>query len=200
MKNLIFLIFVSLIFIGCAGKNSQSVGIIKTSAPIFISEFPVEKTAFVNFTNTSEMDANLTEAVEFDLQKNGYEIVSENLANFVIKGNINYFRRVIVKDENPFFGSIGFGFGFGGFRHAGIGIGTRFPFGYLNDDDYDYRTNSYIYDGQVSLLIRVKSGKTYKDYATNLNYQTGRNLNGPTSIKQKFNEKISQTILQILNH
>lgn len=69
---------------------------------------------------------------------------------------------------------------------------------YFNDDDYDYRTNSYIYDAQVSLLIRIKNNGNTKDYTTNLNYQTGRNLNGTSSITDEFNAQISKIILQIL--
>lgn len=37
-----------------------------------------------------------------------------------------------------------------------------------------------------------------KDYTTNLNYQTGRNLNGTSSITDEFNAQISKIILQIL--
>lgn len=198
MKNLntlFFALFIILFLDACAGKNSQNLGVVELSQPVFISEFPTDKTAFVNFTNTSNFDSNLTKALSFNLQKAGYKLSDENAANFVIKGNLNYFRRKIVKDPNPFYGSVGFGFG--GYRYSGIGVGMGFPV-YFNDDDYDYRTNSYIYDAQVSLLIRIKNNENTKDYTTNLNYQTGRNLNGTSSITDEFNAQISKIILQIL--
>ncbi len=162
MKNLNTLFFALLIILfldACAGKNSQNLGVVELSQPVFISEFPTDKTAFVNFTNTSNFDSNLTKALSFNLQKAGYKLSDENAANFVIKGNLNYFRRKIVKDQNPFYGSVGFGFG--GYRYSGIGVGMGFPV-YFNDDNYDYRTNSYIYDAQVSLLIRIKNNGNTK--------------------------------------
>ena len=83
-------------------------------------------------------------------------------------------------------------------RHFGLGMGMGFPFGWDLDDDY-YGVTSYIYDGQLSLLIRVKNGKEFKDYATNLNYQSEPDAGSVARVTDSFNYKVYQQIKQILS-
>jgi len=203
MKKVLIALFCALLFVGCASKSGTESGVIKTSNPIFLKSKPAKTTAFVNFTNTSEfLDSNLTEAVKLNLRAQGYHIVpEESLANLIIKGNLNYFRRTIY-DDRYYYGrprfSFGFGFGrgWGGRHHGGWGFG-------MGHDIYDYdddRTSSYIYDGQLSLLIRIKNGKKFDDYSTNLNYQSGRNVKSKSTISREFNDKVIQQINLILNN
>lgn len=197
VKNLIFLIFISIFITGCATKTNLNQGIIKSSDPIFITTPLNKKSTYVKFTNSSTLDSNLTQAIEFELAKNGFKIVSnEAKANIIIKGNLNYFRRLQIKDPNVF---LNFGFG-SGFRRAGWGMGFGMPFGDFDDDYYDYRTNSYIYDGQLSLLVRVRDGIKFNDYATNLNYQSDKNINSASTMNDIFNYKISKQILVYLTN
>ena len=196
-KILFLAIFAVVFFAGCASSGvARNSGIIKSSDPIFITNLPDKKLVNVAFTNTSNYDSNLTAEIENYLTKDGYSVVSKDKANVLIEGNLNYFRRIAYKD-NRFRPTFGFGFGFGRFsRHAGFGIG--FPFGWGWDDDY-YGVTSYIYDGQLSLLIRVKNGKEFKDYATNLNYQSEPDAGGIARVTDSFNYKVYQQISQFLS-
>lgn len=196
-KILFLAIFAVVFFAGCASSGvARNSGIIKSSDPIFITNLPDKKLVNVAFTNTSNYDSNLTAEIENYLTKDGYSVVSKDKANVLIEGNLNYFRRIAYKD-NRFRPTFGFGFGFGRFsRHAGFGIG--FPFGWGWDDDY-YGVTSYIYDGQLSLLIRVKNGKEFKDYATNLNYQSEPDAGSIARVTDSFNYKVYQQISQFLS-
>lgn len=203
MKNkfgLLLLAFLAVFFIsGCASSSaSRNSGIIKSSDPIFITNLPTEKRVNVAFTNTSNYDSNLTAALNQYLQEDGYSVVSKDKANILIEGNLNYFRRIAYRDDR-FRPTFGFGFGMSRFsRHFGLGMGMGFPFGWGWDDDY-YGVTSYIYDGQLSLLVRVKNGKEFKDYATNLNYQSEPDAGSLTRVTDSFNYKIYQQIKQILS-
>ena len=183
---------------GCASSGvSRNSGIIKSSDPIFITNLPDKKLVNVAFTNTSNFDSNLTTAIEEYLTQDGYSVVSKDKANVLIEGNLNYFRRIAYKD-NRFRPTFGFGFGLGRIsRHAGFGIGMGFPLGFP-DDDY-YGVTSYIYDGQLSLLIRVKNAKEIKDYATNLNYQSEPDAGSIAQVTDSFNYKVYQQISQFLS-
>ena len=203
MKNkfaVLFLAFFTALFIGgCASSGvARNSGIIKSSDPIFITNLPEQKLVNVAFTNTSNFDSNLTTEIENYLTQDGYSVVSKDKANILIEGNLNYFRRIAYKD-NRFRPTFGFGFGMGRFsRHFGLGMGMGFPFGWDLDDDY-YGVTSYIYDGQLSLLIRVKNGKEFKDYATNLNYQSEPDAGSVARVTDSFNYKVYQQIKQILS-
>ena len=183
---------------GCASSGvSRNSGIIKSSDPIFITNLPDKKLVNVAFSNTSNYDSNLTAAVEKYLIQDGYSVVSKDKANVLIEGNLNYFRKISYRDDR-FRPTFGFGFGLGRFsRHAGFGIGMGFPLGFP-DDDY-YGVTSYIYDGQLSLLIRVKNGKEFKDYATNLNYQSEPDAGSLARVTDSFNYKVYQQISQFLS-
>lgn len=183
---------------GCASSGvARNSGIIKSSDPIFITNLPDKKLVNVAFTNTSNFDSNLTTAIEEYLTQDGYSVVSKDKANILIEGNLNYFRRIAYRDDR-FRPTFGFGFGMGRFsRHFGLGMGMGFPLGFP-DDDY-YGVTSYIYDGQLSLLIRVKNGKEFKDYATNLNYQSEPDAGGIARVTDSFNYKVYQQISQFLS-
>ena len=195
-KILFLAIFAVVFFAGCASSGvARNSGIIKSSDPIFITNLPEQKLVNVAFTNTSNFDSNLTTAIEEYLVQDGYSVVSKDKANVLIEGKLNYFRRIAYKD-NRFRPTFGFGFGFGRIsRHVGFGMG--FPFGWGWDDDYG--VTSYIYDGQLSLLIRVKNGKEFKDYVTNLNYQSEPDAGGIARVTDSFNYKVYQQISQFLS-
>ncbi|CZE45816.1 complement resistance protein TraT [Campylobacter geochelonis] len=194
MKKFILPLLALFAFVGCSIKPNLNEGIIKTSEPIFINSASKNNKTYVKFTNTSNVDSNLTSALSLELSQNGYEVVGdEKLASIIINGNLNYFRRTYIKDPDPF-ASFGFGFSRG---RWGSGVGVGFPFGYY-DDDYDSRTNSYIYDAQLSLQIRINDGKKTDSYKTNLDYQSNKNINSISTMTDIFNHKIAKQILYYL--
>lgn len=186
MRGVIFTILVAVFVAGCSSSTHRlNSGIISTSDPIFIDEIPKDRRVFASFDNTSGVDSNLTEAVNFYLQKDGYTLTNEKNANIIIKGNLNYFRRAVIREIDPFSGGFGF---FGTGRRGGMGIGVGLPL----FEGYDDR--NYIYDAQVSLLIRVKDDKNSKDYKSNLNYQSDKNINSTSTMMDIFNYKIYKQI------
>lgn len=192
MKNLIFTIFLAFVFCGCASKTSLDEGIIKSSNPIFLQTPIIAKNVYVKFGNTSNLDSNLTQAVKMDLAKNGFSIIdNENFADLIIKGNLNYFRRNEKHSDDGV--RFGFGFGFGSHHDSSWGVGSSVGIG---DDDFD--DTSYIYDAQVSLLLRVKENKKFKDYSTNLEYQSNKNLNSKTEMNDILNYKVCKQIRNYL--
>lgn len=205
MRKFLILIFSSFLFFGCASTSTQAPnGYMRTSAPIFLKSKPSKKIAYVHFTNTSDfLDSDLNAVLSNDLRLRDYEITDdEKRAHLVLKGNINYFKRTIIPDVDPFahrprfsFG-FGFGTGFHHHHHSGFGFGVHDDFW---DDDY-YPTNSYIYEGQLSLLVRVKNGKNFDDYSTNLDYRSGKNINSKSTINNEFNRKVIQQINLILEN
>lgn len=48
----------------------------------------------------------------------------------------------------------------------------------------------YIYEMQLGLLIRVKNGDIYDEYATNLNLQSSKNLKSPKVVLESFSDRI----------
>ncbi|NLK67217.1 MAG: hypothetical protein GX282_07075 [Campylobacteraceae bacterium] len=183
MKKQLFFLFLALVFIGCAGKTQLDRDIVQSSEAIFIDKKPKNNKAFVKFTNTSNLDSNLTEAISLNLANNGYEIVDDKeLASTKIYGNLNYFRRTYIKDIDPFVVS-SINFRYRGYRRYDI-----------LDDYYSSTTNSYIYDAQISLLIDIDGEK----YQTNLNYQSDKNINSTSTAQDIFNAKISKQILGYL--
>ena len=150
MKNKISLFLVIsafLIFTGCSKNVPVNSGIVRTSEPLHIMEFPQDKLISVNFTNTSTTDSNLTQVVIQHLRADG--------------------------------------------------VGWGMPFGYdpWYDDDY-YR--DYFYDSQISLYISVKNKGAWKDYVTNLNYQSIKNPGSKDSVMDALNFKIYEYIRQLI--
>lgn len=183
MKKYIILFFSIILFFGCAGKTYTDRSVVKSSKPIFIKNAPNNNSAYVNFTNTSSVDSNLTQAVSLNLAKNGYEIVSDKSeASTKIRGNLNFFRRNYIKDIDPFVVS---------------GINFRY-FGYDRldalDDYYSSVTNSYVYDAEISLQINI-DGEIYE---TNLYFQSDKNINSTSTMMEILNTKISNQILNYL--
>lgn len=184
MKKQLFFIIMVLIFTGCASKTTRlDRDIVKSSEAIFIDKKPKNNKAYVKFTNTSNLDSNLTQAVALNLANNGYEIVSDkSLASTKIYGNLNFFRRTYIKDVDPFVVS-SINFRYRGYRRYDA-----------LDDYYSSVTNSYVYDAQTSLMIDI-DGATYK---TNLYYQSDKNINSTSTMQDIFNAKISRQILSYL--
>lgn len=125
MKNKISLFLVIsafLIFTGCSKNVPVNSGIVRTSEPLHIMEFPQDKLISVNFTNTSTTDSNLTQAVIQHLRADGFKVVNKGAANVQIGGNLNYFRKADFSRrswDNPRFS---FGMGFGRYyRYTGVG-------------------------------------------------------------------------------
>lgn len=182
--NILFKLFLILFFYGCSTARVDN-SIIKTSSPVFIENSNIGNNLFININS----DNNLTQIVA-DKLSSKFNIIKDN-KNFDIKviGHLNYFRRNIIKDPNAY---IGFGFGFIN-RGFGFGVSRNFY-----DDFYPSSTNSYIYDGQVSLQISVKNGKKNDIYETNLDYESGKNLNSLNKALDNFAQKIADYLIVIL--
>ena len=122
-----------LIFTGCSKNVPVNSGIVRTSEPLHIMEFPQDKLISVNFTNTSTTDSNLTQAVIQHLRADGFKVVNKGAANVQIGGNLNYFRKADFSRrswDNPRFS---FGMGFGRYyRYTGVGVGWGMPEGLRN--------------------------------------------------------------------
>lgn len=187
MKKILLFISMAFILVGCASKE-QNLGYIQTSSPLFIQNMPTQKRLFVDFTNTSNVDTNLTQAVKLSLAKSGYEVVPmKEMANVIIRGNLNFFKRTTISNfEN---GGVSFGFGFGSWS-------DRFGFG-VNSYPYNIYSN-LVYNAQVSLLIEIKNNKTPKSYETNLNYQSPKGWDDINEVKAMFNKKIIEQIKSYL--
>ena len=187
MKRYLILFFTSFfalfLFTGCASKSLND-GILRESEPIFIDTKAENNQIYLSFRNSSGVDSNLTKALGENLSKNGYEIVAnENLASTIIKGNLNYFRKVAVRNNS--YPNLGIGLG-RGWSNVGVGIGVGGLLG-----------ASYIYDAQLSLFIEIKNA--VKSYSTLLNYQSSDNARSLNSAIDEFNYKISNQILRYLN-
>ena len=201
MKNKISLFLVIsafLIFMGCSKNVPVNSGIVRTSEPLHIMKFPQDKLISVNFTNTSTTDSNLTQVVIQHLRADGFKVVNKSAANVQIGGNLNYFRKADFSRrswDNPRFS---FGMGFGRYyRYTGVGVGWGMPFGYDPWDDDDYYRD-YFYDSQISLYISVKNKGAWKDYVTNLNYQSIKNPGSKDSVMDALNFKIYEYIRQMI--
>ncbi|ANE35450.1 hypothetical protein CIG11343_0367 [Campylobacter iguaniorum] len=182
MKKVLFLVIMLILFSGCA-SSAQNV-YISTSSPIFITQKLPGKNVFVNF---NENEGNLTQIVKFELSKHGYQISSQELANIIIKGRTNYFRKS--SSTKP---RMDMGFGFGrSFRGRSAGFGYRDPF------DNDFYNKEYYYDAQIALLIQIKDAQ---NYTTNLNLQSEKSQIDFSEEKTllNFNEAIAKKIVEIL--
>ncbi|NLY03945.1 MAG: hypothetical protein GXZ15_03805 [Campylobacter sp.] len=169
-----------LLFCGCAVDESKYSSVMNSTRLITLQNSPKNSKIFVKFTNTSRFDSNLTTDLSFKFANDGYEVVGdENLASVVIKGNLEYFRRNYIKDPDPFI-------------YPGFGAAHRCR---VWGECYDARTNSYIYDAEVSLLIRVDDGVKTKEYRTNLFYKSNININSASTMMDIFNQEIYDEIL-----
>lgn len=176
MKNLILILTILLSLTGCSRSLNLNQGIVKSSQPIFIETKPTDKKTYVKFTNTSSVDSNLTASIKQYLAKSGYEIVGdEKLANIVIKGNLDYFRRREFYSYEPYYYWPSF-------------WGRRYYY-----DDF-YRDREYFYDAGVSLLLRVED----EEEKTNLTFQHSRTLYSFGAITEILNYQIYKRILGYL--
>ncbi|MCI6989601.1 MAG: hypothetical protein MR902_08645 [Campylobacter sp.] len=193
---IVLLIFGVVGFSGCANKNvNLNEGIVRTSEPLFIGTKPKDNKVYVKFSDATGLDwgqVSASEKLSDDLRQklllNGYILTDEKQnASVIINGGINYFRRTIIKDRDPF---LEFGMG-RRWYYAGVGYYDNF---------YDMRMNSYIYDAQISLSIGINDGKNIKNYTTNLNYQSSKNINSLSTMLKIFSNKISNQIIYYLKN
>lgn len=205
--SLILAIFLSVFLAGCAeiSSNQQpNLGYIATSAPVFLSEKPTQKIAFISINDTSGTGTNFDQILSANLsdalRQNGFYITNdENKATYIIKGNLNYFARFILREADPFARPF---FGRDIFRR---GFYRR---GIWDDWDDEYELQSYVYKAQISLLIRtqnsVKKGKKTSvqthDYTTNLNWQSDKNLYSKYEMSQILSAKITEQIINFLSN
>lgn len=201
ISSLILAIFLSVFLAGCAeiSSNQQpNLGYIATSAPVFLSEKPTQKIAFISINDTSGTGTNfdqiLSENLSDALRQNGFYITNdENKATYIIKGNLNYFARFILREVDPFARPF---FGRGFYRRG------------IWDDWDEYELQSYVYKAQISLLIRtqnsIKNGRKTnvqtRDYATNLNWQSDKNLYSKYEMSQILSAKITEQIINFLSN
>ncbi len=199
--SLILATFLSIFLVGCAeiSSNQQpNLGYISTSAPVFLSEKPTQKIAFISINDTSGTGANFDKILSTNLSdalnQNGFYITDdESKATYIIKGNLNYFARFILREVDPFARPF---FGRGFYRRE------------IWDDWDEYELQSYVYKAQISLLIRtqnsVKNGRKInvqtRDYATNLNWQSDKNLYSKYEMSQILSTKITEQIINFLSN
>jgi len=95
--TLILISFISLFLIGCAatqvGLEKKDLKVqTKMSKSIFLDlDNQIEKTAFVEFKNTSDKDIDLIEAIKKAVRDRGYTIVDNaKQAAYIYQGNILY--------------------------------------------------------------------------------------------------------------
>lgn len=185
----LFLGIILMIFsFGCATSSPNA--FIKTSAPIFILNKPNSKNVFVDFKDYDNSQTKAT--ILKELETNGYKVVHEqSLAAIIVKGEVNYIKENTEYNTN---GYIGFGFGFGshGRRVRDFELGLNHTF--FNDD---FVVNKY--DGQASLLLRIKDGKEFQNYSTNLNFETTKDVHSYIYAKKLFSQKIAQKVVEFLN-
>ena len=198
ISSLILAIFLSVFLVGCAeiSSNQQpNLGYIATSAPVFLSEKPTQKIAFISINDTSGTGANFDQILSANLsdalRQNGFYITNdENKATYIIKGNLNYFARFILREVDPFARPF---FGRDIFRRGFYRRG-------IWDDWDEYELQSYVYKAQISLLIRtqnsVKKGK--KTSVQTHDYTT--NLNSKYEMSQILSAKITEQIINFLSN
>ena len=150
MKKYIILFLMSFLFISCAANKAQNAGILSQSEPVFIDEKPKSQKVYIKFTNTSQTSSNLDKKLALSLSQNGYSMIdNENLADTIIKINLNYFKKINVSSGlSP---RVGVGLG-SGFSNFGIGFGT-------SADIFD----NTAYEAQVSFFCKSKKLKRYKN-------------------------------------
>lgn len=167
MKNFkIWLLLPLIVFIsGCVQKNS-----INFTNQLLQTKVLINSKIYAKFTNTSSVDSNLTAVFVDNLKRDGYRVVSsQSMADISIKGNLEYFRRTIIKDRDPF---------------------LEYCMDTIWNDCYDKRTNSYVYDAQITLLINNE--------ATTLNFISHKNINSLSTMMEIFNAEIYDSIISML--
>ena len=185
MKKYIILFLMSFLFIGCAANKAQNAGILSQSELVFIDEKPKSQKVYIKFTNTSQTSSNLDKKLALSLSQNGYSIIDdENLADTIIKINLNYFKKINLSNgSSP---RIGVGLG-SGFSNFGIGFGT-------SANIFD----NTAYEAQISFFAKVKSLKDIKTYQTLFNYQSKEGSSFESALNE-LEEKVSNQILRYLN-
>lgn len=163
------LVLVAVLISGCTKEPRKTINFTK---PILQTKvFPNSK-IYVKFTNTSRVDSNLTTTFINNLKRDGYEVTTnENTADISIKGNLEYFRRSIIKNRDPF-------------------LEYCSPQSEFWGDCYDKRTNSYIYDASLTLLINSQ--------ATSINFISHKNINSLSTMLEIFNSEIYDSIISTL--
>lgn len=185
MKKYTILFLMLFLFIGCAANKAQNAGILSQSEPVFIDEKPKSQKIYIKFTNTSQASSNLDKKLASSLSQNGYSVIdNENLADTIIKINLNYFKKINVSSGSSPRVGVGLGSGFSNF---GIGFGT-------SANIFD----NTAYEAQVSFFAKVKSLKDIKTYQTLFNYQSKKGSSFENALNE-LKEKISYQILRYLS-
>lgn len=191
MKNIYLAIIGVTFLVGCA--TSQPESFISTSSPIFILNKPNDNTVFIDFKDLSDKD-DIGALISKTLKNSGYRVIEdEKNASILVKGNINYFKENKQNNTHGYFG-VGFGFDSHGRRSREVEFGLSHRFS--RSDFYD--DYGEIFSGQASLLLRVKSGKKFENYSTNINFQTDENSHSYSYAKSLFNKQVADKILEFL--
>lgn len=175
MRKFSFLLLLMLVFSGCVVDKSMYENRLNFSEPLSIKITQNSK-IYTKFTNTSTVDSNLNTSFRQNLTRDGYILTNdEKSADLVIKGNLEYFRRTIVKDRDPF-------------------LEYCTPRASFWGDCYDKRTNSYIYDASITLLVENKNQKS----TTALNFISKKNINSLSTMMEIFNNDVYDKIIKEL--
>lgn len=196
MKNLLALFFILFFIAGCA-SSSQPKSYINTSTPIFILKKPHDKKVYIDFKDLSQKENNVSAVIATKLLQNGYMAVEDKKdASIFIQGSIYYLKENIRRNTHGFVG-VGFGFGSGKRRYRDVDFGISHRL-YSNGGWNDFGSNGYRYDGQASLLIRIKNSDGFDNYSTNLNFLTEEDTYSINYARTLFNKQIADKILHYL--
>lgn len=198
MKNLLLLSFIIVFLTSCTSMPKPK-SYINTSTPIFILKKPKNNQVHVDFEDKSYKENDILAAISSQLVQNEFVIVEEkSQASILIKGAIYYLKQETRKNTRGYMG-VGFGFGSGGRRSRDMEFGVSHRI-FSNGSWNDFGSGNYRYDGQASLLIRVKDGENFENYTTNLNFLTEENTHSLNYARKLFNEQIATQIVNYLKH
>lgn len=196
MKNLFLASFLVVFIAGCA-TSSKPKAYMNTSTPIFILKKPKTNAVHVEFQDLSHKENDIASVVANALTKEGFMVVADKEhASILIKGALHYLKQE-GRENTRGFVSVGFGFGSGGKRSSDVGFGMSHRVG-GSDGWNNLGSQGYRYDGQASLLIRVREGVGFENYTTNLNFLTEENTYSLNYARNLFNEQIANQIVQYL--
>lgn len=196
MRKMLLLSFIILFFASCSSMPKPK-SYINTSAPIFILKKPKNNHVHIEFEDRSHKENDILGAISSKLAQNGFVVVQDkDQASVLIKGAIYYLKQETRRNTRGYMG-VGFGFGSKGWRSREVELGMSHRI-FSNGTWNDFGSGDYRYDGQASLLIRIKVGENFENYTTNLNFLTEENTHSLNYARKLFNEQIASQILSYL--
>lgn len=193
MKNILLVFIVFFAFFGCTRSTPNSY--INTSTPIFIINKPNGKKAYTDFRDEKNLASSTNTNIIKALTQDGYSIAyNEKQADVIIKGNINYLKKQCFNNTH---GYVQAGYSRNSRKQNKKEVEMAMHHTFLLDDpNFGFGCS---YEGQASLLIRVRVNGKMENYSTNINFQTDENTHSFSYIRELFNNQISKKIIDYLN-